>query len=168
MVFLESVTHVVAAVTTGAVLAGSPTTVPVPADRGVWPLSPRPAVVETFDPPQVRWGAGHRGVDLAGSAGQTVRSTLPGTVAFAGRIAGRGVVVVDHGDRRTTYEPVAATVPLGQAVDRGEPIGRLELHGSHCFPSACLHWGLRSGDDYLDPLTLIEDQPRPVRLYPRD
>src|SRR3712207_6926505 len=38
-----------------------------PADpAGVWPLRPRPEVVRGFDPPDVRWGSGHRGVDLAG------------------------------------------------------------------------------------------------------
>ena len=49
------------------------------------------------------------------------------------------VVVVDHGSTRTTYEPVAATVQVGDVVARGQPIGTLELAGSHCFPLACLH-----------------------------
>ena len=44
-------------------------------------------------------------------------------------------------------------------------IGRLELFGSHCFPRACLHWGLIEGrDHYLDPLTLVGASP--VRLLP--
>jgi len=33
---------------------------------GVWPLVPEPDVVEGFDPPDSPYGAGHRGVDLAG------------------------------------------------------------------------------------------------------
>ena len=78
-----------------------------------------------FDPPGDPWGAGHRGVDLAGSAGQSVHAALAGTVRFAGLIAGRGVVVVDHGDTRTTYEPVDATVAVGSSVATGRPIGRL-------------------------------------------
>ena len=80
---------------------------PAPTD-GVWPLDPRPAVARGFEPPASRWGAGHRGVDLAGRPGQPVRAALPGRVTFAGTLAGRGVVVVDHGSTRTTYEPVAA------------------------------------------------------------
>ncbi len=64
---------------------------------GVWPLQPEPEVARGFDPPDVVWGAGHRGVDLVGSPGQAVHSALPGTVTFAGMLAGRGVVVVDHG-----------------------------------------------------------------------
>jgi murein DD-endopeptidase MepM/ murein hydrolase activator NlpD len=124
---------------------------------GEWPLSPRPEVVAGFDPPDSPYGAGHRGVDLAGTPGQQVRSALPGTVTFAGSLAGRGVVVVDHGDTRTTYEPVAATVSVGAAVSGGGAIGTLQVPGSHCFPRACLHWGwIRNVDDvYLDPLDLV-------------
>ncbi len=137
---------------------------PAPAS-GVWPLQPRPDVDARFDPPASRWGSGHRGVDLAGRVGQPVRAALPGRVGFAGRLAGRGVVVVDHGATRTTYEPVAASVRVGDEVPAGAVIGRLELFGSHCFPRACLHWGWVEGrDHYRDPLTLVGAVP--VRLLP--
>jgi murein DD-endopeptidase MepM/ murein hydrolase activator NlpD len=133
--------------------------------RGVWPLQPRPAVVARFDPPATRWGPGHRGVDLAGHVGQHVHAALAGVVTFAGRLAGRGVVVVDHGSTRTTYEPVEASVQVGDPVGAGAVIGRLQLFGSHCFPGTCLHWGLIEGrDHYLDPLTLVGAAP--VRLLP--
>ncbi|TWG96800.1 Membrane proteins related to metalloendopeptidases [Nocardioides sp. J9] len=131
---------------------------------GEWPLRPRPEVVDRFDPPAVPWGAGHRGVDLAARPGQVVHAALPGRVAFAGRIAGRGVVTVSHGDTRTTYEPVAATVEVGDLLPAGAPLGRLELAGSHCFPRACLHWGWLRGETYLDPLRLVGAGP--VRLLP--
>lgn len=134
---------------------------------GVWPLQPRPEVVGGFDPPASTWGAGHRGVDLQGSPGQVVHAAEAGTVGFVGRIAGRGIVVVDHGGTRTTYEPVRASVAVGEHVPAGAPLGRLELFGSHCFPAACLHWGLIAGrDTYLDPLTLVGAGP--VRLLPLD
>jgi murein DD-endopeptidase MepM/ murein hydrolase activator NlpD len=141
--------------------AGAAETDPV----GVWPLQPEPEVVAGFDPPDSPWGSGHRGVDLLGTAGQVVRAALPGRVSFAGVLAGRGVVVVDHGDTRTTYEPVDATVSLGDAVAAGDPIGRLALPGSHCLPRACLHWGwIEGADTYLDPLRLVGAGP--VRLLP--
>jgi murein DD-endopeptidase MepM/ murein hydrolase activator NlpD len=126
---------------------------PVPV--GVWPLQPRPVVARAFDPPDVPFGAGHRGVDLAGFPGQRVGSALGGRVTYAGPLAGRGVVVVDHGATRTTYQPVAATVHVGQLVLPGQTLGTLELFGSHCFPRACLHWGWIRGDTYLDPLLLV-------------
>lgn len=133
---------------------------------GVWPLRPVPEVVAGFDPPESTWGAGHRGVDLLGRLGQPVRSALPGTVTFTGTIAGRGVVTVDHGDTRTTYEPVTASRSPGTEVAVGDVIGHLDLAGSHCFPRACLHWGWLRGETYLDPLGLVGGGP--VRLLPLD
>ncbi|HET9559849.1 MAG TPA: peptidoglycan DD-metalloendopeptidase family protein [Actinomycetota bacterium] len=131
---------------------------------GVWPLRPTPEVVAGFDPPDAPWGSGHRGVDLLGSPGQAVRAALAGTVSFAGVLAGRGVVVVVHGDNRTTYEPVEATVPVGQGVGRGEVIGHLQAAASHCPPRVCLHWGWLRGPTYLDPLDLVGTGP--IRLLP--
>ena len=139
-------------------------TVPAPAREGAWPLSPRPHVVGGFDPPSTQWGAGHRGVDLLGRAGQPVHTSLGGTVTFAAPLAGRGVVVVDHGGTRTTYEPVRASVDVGDDVGRGALIGTLQPAASHCFPRSCLHWGLLRGEDYLNPLTLVGAGP--VRLLP--
>lgn len=131
---------------------------------GAWPLRPEPPVVRGFDPPESPYGAGHRGVDLLGSVGQQVGTALAGTVTYAGRLFGRGVVVVGHGATRTTYEPVTASVSVGQPLAQGDPIGTLELSGSHCFPRACLHWGWLAGSTYLDPLRLVGAGP--VRLLP--
>jgi len=130
----------------------------------VWPLEPRPEVVESFNPPASQWAAGHRGVDLLGAEEQTVRAAQEGTISFAGLLAGRGVVVVSHGETRTTYEPVAATVDVGDVVLAGQTIGTLRTFGSHCWPRTCLHWGLLEGDTYLNPLTLVGAGP--VRLLP--
>ncbi len=133
---------------------------------GQWPLRPTPEVVRDFDPPASPWGAGHRGVDLAGRPGQPVHAALSGTVSFVGSIAGRGVVTVDHGMTRTTYEPVTATVEVGTAVAPGDMLGRLAFPGSHCAPRTCLHWGWIEGETYLDPLRLVGAGP--VRLLPLD
>lgn len=133
---------------------------------GGWPLRPEPAVVLRFDPPATPWAAGHRGVDLAGRAGQAVRAALPGRVTYAAPLAGRGVVVVDHGDTRTTYEPVRAAVLVGDRVAAGDRLGALEAPGSHCAPDVCLHWGWIRGDVYLDPLRLVGLGP--LRLLPLD
>jgi murein DD-endopeptidase MepM/ murein hydrolase activator NlpD len=138
-------------------------TPPAP-EAAVWPLSPRPELVEGFSPPEEEWGAGHRGVDLLGSAGQSVRAAQAGTVTFAGLLAGRGVVVVTHGSTRTTYEPVDAVVAVGDHVRAGQRIGTLGTFGSHCWPRSCLHWGLLEGETYLNPLTLVGAGP--VRLLP--
>jgi murein DD-endopeptidase MepM/ murein hydrolase activator NlpD len=126
-------------------------------------------VLKGFDPPEVPWGRGHRGVDLAARVGAPVLAAAAGTVTFAGLVAGRGVVVVSHGIVRTTYEPVAAGVSVGDQVSVGQSLGRL-TNGSHCGGSPCLHWGLRQGQTYLDPLTLTQAAPvratGEVRLLP--
>jgi len=131
---------------------------------GTWPLRPTPEVVHDFEPPAEPWGSGHRGIDLAGTVGQRVHSSLAGTIAFAGHIAGKPVVTVSHGETRTTYEPVSSDLDAGDPVSAGRTIGTLELPFSHCFPKACLHWGWLRGETYLDPLDLVSNGR--VRLLP--
>lgn len=87
-----------------------------------------------------------------------------GQVIFSGVVAGRGVVVVRHaGGLRTTYEPVDNRLPVGTAVEPGTALGALSAVPGHCAPALCLHWGLRRGDVYLDPLQLVGSGP-PVLL----
>ncbi|KAA1418483.1 peptidoglycan DD-metalloendopeptidase family protein [Nocardioides humilatus] len=131
---------------------------------GSWPLRPQPEVAARFDPPTSTYGAGHRGVDLLGHASEQVLAALPGRVTFAGTLAGLGVVVVSHGDTRTTYQPVAARVSVGDVVAEGAVIGALQPTGSHCAPRVCLHWGWLRDQTYLDPLLLVDAGP--VRLLP--
>lgn len=151
-------------------LAAIPISVTAPAAAGgggwQWPLTPRPAVLGGFDAPTGPYAPGHRGVDLAARIGQPVLAPGAGTVAFAGQVAGRGVVSVAHADgRRTTYEPVAPDLPVGAVVDVGEQVGTVTAAaGGHCLPRTCLHWGLRVGETYVDPLTLLG--PPRVRLLP--
>ncbi|MGC4943117.1 peptidoglycan DD-metalloendopeptidase family protein [Kribbella sp. DT2] len=137
--------------------------VPPPPDAA-WPLDPRPRIVRAFTPPPKPWLPGHRGIDLAGTPGQPVLSATPGTITFAGPVAGRSVVVVTQGPHRTTYEPVIPSLPTGTTVQQSQPIGHLSAAASHCAPATCLHWGLLEGKTYLNPLDLLPAQP--VRLLP--
>lgn len=138
---------------------------PAPATRWVWPLRPLPVVVRDFDPPPRPWLPGHRGVDLGGRPAAMVYAAGPGTVVYAGSVAGRGVVSIEHADGlRTTYEPVTASVRTGDAVRAGDEVGALAPGHAGCSLDACLHWGLRRGQTYLDPLLLL--RPIRVRLKP--
>ncbi|MFG3601903.1 murein hydrolase activator EnvC family protein [Micromonospora chersina] len=138
-----------------------------PAARFRWPLAGTPRVVRRFDPPPQPWLPGHRGVDLAATPGAEVRSAGAGVVLFAGTVAGRPVVTVGHADGlRTTYEPVRPGPAAGARVAAGTPIGLLIAGHPGCAAAACLHWGLRRGEEYLDPLALLGLGP--VRLLPLD
>lgn len=134
---------------------------------GTWvaPLAGELVVTAPFTPPPTPYAAGHRGVDLGSAPGSPVLAAGDGVVVFAGSVAGRPVISIDHPDGlRTTYEPVAASVAAGQQVTRGSPIGTLAAGHAGCPRAACLHWGLRRGDAYLDPLVLL--RPPRVRLLP--
>jgi murein DD-endopeptidase MepM/ murein hydrolase activator NlpD len=110
------------------------------------PLAEPLRVTRPFDAPPSTYGPGHRGVDLAGVPGEPVRAAGYGVVVFAGMVAGRPVVSIDHpGGLRTTYEPVTPSVGAGQPVARGSPIGTLAAGHARCPVAACLHWGLRRG-----------------------
>ena len=155
---------------TAAVLVPTPArgAPPVP-DSGWlrWPLAGKPDVVRGFDPPAQPWLPGHRGVDLAAHPGDPVRAAGPGVVAFAGVLAGRGVVSVLHPSGiRTTYEPVRPSVAAGDRVAAGALLGLVDPGHAGCAATACLHWGARRGDTYLDPVTLIG--PPRLRLKPLD
>ena len=125
-----------------------------------WPLTGAPQVLRAFDPPIHQYGPGHRGVDLAADRGDAVLAAAAGTVRFAGRVAGRGVVTVDHGSVMTTYEPVHPLVLVGQSVSVGAVLGRVSS-GGHCG-GRCLHWGLRQQKTYLDPLLLLAGRTGPA------
>jgi murein DD-endopeptidase MepM/ murein hydrolase activator NlpD len=133
------------------------------ADGWKAPLTPV-TVTRAFMPPPTPYSPGHRGVDLAGRPGEEIVAASDGQVSYAASLAGRGVVVVVHGSLRTTYEPVTAMVRRGSQVTRGQQIGVLEAGHAGCPVSACLHWGLRRGEQYLDPMaTLVRAE---IRLLP--
>lgn len=142
-----------------------------PAIARAWPVGTRPAVVRGWEPPATPYGPGHRGVDLGATPDAPVRAVAAGRIVFAGRVAGRGVVSVEllGTDLRTTYQPVRPLVRTGDEVAAGEVVGRVEPTATHCAAGPCLHWGLLSGDTYLNPLLLLP--PRllhrgPSRLLP--
>ncbi|MDT7843642.1 murein hydrolase activator EnvC family protein [Streptomyces justiciae] len=133
-----------------------PPSATVPAIARTWPVGVRPPVLRTWEPPPTAYARGHRGVDLAAPPGTPVRAVAAGRVSFAGRVAGKGVlsIALTGTDLRTTYEPVRATVKKGEEVTPGEVVATVEPTGSHCT-TTCVHWGLRRGDTYLDPLSLL-------------
>jgi murein DD-endopeptidase MepM/ murein hydrolase activator NlpD len=142
-------------VTTAPDLAGA-VAATAPRGRWTWPLLPRPPVVAPFDPPDVRWASGHRGVDLGASAGEEVRAPAAGVVTFRGVVVDRGVLVLATADGlRTTFEPVDSPLAVGDTVSQGQVVATVAATPGHCAPATCLHWGVLRGDTYLDPLLFV-------------
>jgi murein DD-endopeptidase MepM/ murein hydrolase activator NlpD len=127
-----------------------------PRHRWTWPLLPRPPVLARFDPPEVRWGTGHRGVDLGARVGQDLVAPTEALVTFSGVVVDRGVLVLQTANGlRTTFEPVEPLVVVGTSVQQGDVVARVAATPGHCAPATCLHWGVLDGERYLDPLALV-------------
>lgn len=141
--------------------AGTPSLAPEANWR--WPI-PSHVVVGPYLAPATPYGPGHRGIDIAGAAGEPVRAVDAGTVRFAGVVVDRPVRSITHaGGLISTYEPVVATVRAGDPVTAGQRIGRLEP--GHCA-IACLHLGARLGEGYLNPMLFLGGLEYSV-LWPR-
>ena len=126
------------------------------ATAGPGRCSPAHRSSRRFDPPEVRWGAGHRGVDLGAAVGQEVLAPTAGVVTFRGVVVDRGVLVIETvGGLRTTFEPVDSSLTVGTAVAQGQAVATVGATPGHCAPATCLHWGVLDGERYLDPLALV-------------
>ncbi|WP_427004159.1 M23 family metallopeptidase [Pseudarthrobacter sp. H2] len=152
---------------TAAAVAGvalARTAIPAPAGWS-WPLDPRPDVLRAFHPPAKPWLSGHRGVDLrAAHDGAPVTSPAAGTVSFVGVVVDRPVITIDHGNGlRSSFEPVQSELLPGAAVSKGGVLG--SSRPGHCGPVPCIHWGVRRGGEYLNPLAFVMDL-RPSVLLP--
>ena len=155
----------------GAVLAAAVALAPVPAaspDAGSgarwrWPTAPPGAVLQPFVAPAGPYAAGHRGVDLAASPGQAVLAPTTATVQFAGVVVDRPVVTLRVDDHvLSSFEPVAAELPVGATVEAGQRVGTV-AHGGHC-DGRCLHVGVRVDGDYVSPLLFFAGIPPAVLL----
>jgi murein DD-endopeptidase MepM/ murein hydrolase activator NlpD len=133
---------------------------PLAALGWVWPVE-QVQLLRPYEAPAHVYGPGHRGVDLA--AGEVVRSPADGTIAFAGAVAGRPVVTIDHGGGLvTTLEPVVTQLAVGDVVARAAPVGLLG-EGGHTAPGV-VHFGVRLDGEYINPLRLLGGVPRAVLL----
>jgi hypothetical protein len=116
-------------------------------------------VIDPFRPPATPYGPGNRGIDYATSPGEEVRAADGGEVVFAGRVGLSQHVVVLHPDGlRTSYSFLAEVdVRRGDHVERGDVVGRAGEE---------LHFGVRAGDTYLDPMALLRGEAPEVHLVP--
>jgi len=137
------------------------------APPGAWVRPVDGPVVEPFRAPTTSFGPGHRGVDFGVPEGTDVRAASDGTVVFAGTVAGTLHVSVAHeGGLRTSYSFLAGVlVRRGMRVRAGQVVG---TSGSSPHGPRRVHFGLRAGDTYVDPMVLFSsvDPAEVVALAP--
>lgn len=142
--------------------ASATSTTPAP-EQWVWPAPAPIRVVSPFRAPPTPYTSGHRGIDLEVAPGAALVAAEGGTVSFAGMVAGRGVVAIDHGDGVVSaIEPVSPIVEEGAVVVPGEPIGTAS-QGGHC-DGGCVHFGVRVDGEYVSPFLFLGGLPRAVLL----
>ena len=98
----------------------------------------------------------HKGVDFAGSAGDSVMAVAAGVVTWAGNRTGYGnLVEINHGDGYVTrYAHNERTlVAVGQTVKRGDPIALMGSTGRSTGPH--VHFEVVRNGRQVDPLTFI-------------
>ncbi len=127
----------------------------------LWASPVAAAPIQADFRPAAAYGSGHRGIDLSAQPGSPIRAVSEATVALAGPVAGKPVIVLlvddpDLGRVRVTYEPVIPDVEVGDLVVAGQAIGTLAATGGHCGRSPhCLHLGIKLNGRYLNPAPLL-------------
>jgi murein DD-endopeptidase MepM/ murein hydrolase activator NlpD len=134
------------------------------ADPGwIWPVAGPRVVKRGYEAPATRYSAGHRGIDIPAGAGTLVVAPESGTVRFAGVVVDRPTVTVQtSAGILLSIEPVAARYAVGDAVERGSPLG-IVATGGHCT-GACIHLGVRVNGEYVSPMRFFGGVPRAVLL----
>lgn len=122
------------------------------AGRFAWPLAGK--IIRRFG--QLAGGVRNDGIDIATPVGMPIRAAADGVIAYAGRLAGFGqLVLIRHGDGWLTAYGHAQSLAVrrGQAVSRGDVIGLAGASGN--APQPQLHFEVRNGRRPVDPLRLL-------------
>jgi peptidoglycan hydrolase-like protein with peptidoglycan-binding domain len=135
----------------GATIAALRLPPPRPPLSLAWPI--QGPMTDVFGP---RWGRFHAGIDIAAPTGAGVVAAAPGTVVYAGWLAGGWgrLVTIAHGDARTMYAHLSKIeVHVGEEVQAGWEIGRVGATGDATGPH--LHFELRVRGAAVDPLPAL-------------
>jgi murein DD-endopeptidase MepM/ murein hydrolase activator NlpD len=122
-----------------------------------WPIGSG-VVVKEADIPKEDWNPGHRGVDLLAEIDGSITAPESGEISFKGSVFGVPVVVIDHGELRSTFQPAQTELDVGTPVKKGQIIGTISQKSSHCETEICLHWGVIQDETYLDPIKQIKGE----------
>jgi murein DD-endopeptidase MepM/ murein hydrolase activator NlpD len=127
----------------------------------MWPIQPK-VLIRDFDPPAIKYLAGHRGVDLLTTTGAPILAPEDGVISFSGEVALKPVVTIRVNGLKSTFEPAATVLPVGTPVKKGMPIGVVvspDTYINHCEPQTCIHWGIKNdAGDYFDPKDYADEK----------
>ena len=113
-------------------------------------------------------GGQHRGIDVAGPEGSSIRAPAAGIVTFAGSLPthGRGVTIqTEDGYAVTLVHLGSIGVDKGASVAEGATVGTMGWSGTpeHSVPT--VHLGVRRASEpegYVDPLGLLPPRVAPA------
>ena len=145
--------------------------VPSGAQAWTWPVEGpvlRPFVFGS-DP----YAAGqHRGIDVGGGLGESVRAPAAGTVSFAGSVpaGGRALTIrTADGYSVTLLQLGSIAVERGEEVAEGARVGTVGESSDGVTREPHVHLGVRRTDDeegYLDPLAFLPGRTRAMAPAP--
>ena len=125
------------------------------------------SIVGSFRAPDCPWCPGNVSVDFATEPGRPVGAPTPGTVTFAGDVAGTSYVSIEPEgwvEHLVTVGGVEPVVAVGDRVVFGQRIGRAD--------GGIVGLSLRrpgvAGPEYLDPLARPAQRVGRGRLVPLD
>ena len=114
----------------------------------------------------------HRGIDVGGAVGESVRAPIAGTVSFAGSVpAGGRALTIRTGDGYsvTLLQLGSIAVQRGDEVGEGARVGAVGESSDAVTREPHVHLGVRRTVDeegYLDPLAFLPERPRVVLPAP--
>ena len=138
-----------------------------PAGAWSWPAGGPVLLPFSFDPANPYAGGQHRGIDVGGDVGETVRAPAAGVVTFAGTVPGSGKsvsILTADGWSVTLTQLGSIAVTKGATVAEGDGVGSIGPSGDPEVSGPYVQLGIRQADNdqgYVDPLTLLPPRPQP-------
>lgn len=117
-------------------------------------------------------GGQHRGIDVGGALGESVRAPAAGIVSFAGSVPGGGrALTIRTGDGYsvTLLQLGSIAVQRGDEIAEGGRVGAVGESADAVTREPHVHLGVRRTADeegYLDPLAFLPERPRVVLPAP--
>lgn len=135
------------------------------AAHAAWPLRSAGSVTlgfgATYRAAEATSSSVHHGIDVSAAEGDRVLAPLAGRVTFAGRVPAAGggqvraVTIATSAGSLTLMPLSSASVAKGAELAEGDDVGVLAGDGDGSSAVTHVHVGLKRGDLYVDPLSVL-------------